>query len=191
LYSIHPGFKTFQSLVISLDQSKANNQIPWRENNKSMSKIMKLVAVLIVCLALVQANDQALKCFKTGVDAVQFELARYQKVLTTAANSPCTKREFQAFQTCFTYYGPKTQVLKKMEKHEDPCPRIDDLSSCVGSCYAGQAKKNILSAYWKVETVYVRSIIHGYKKGNEEIAVKMEHCSSPFADTSKADYKIC
>ena len=181
--------------------------------------MMKLVlAVLIVCLGLVQANssqaqklkelqdlmakakDQALngppKCFQKPLEAVLFEQARYLKIVDESGSSSCSDQVFLRWTDCFSYIGPKTQELKKMSKYGDPCPRIDVLNSCIGNCYTEQATKKILSAYWKVETVYVRfdSVTWGKKiSGNEEIADKMEACSSPLLGSriSKTDYPIC
>lgn len=195
---------------------------------------MKLVAVLIVCLGLAQANevlqaaqhildrakkaqdllaqdpeaqgilakakDQALngtpKCFEKAVEAVLFEQAQYQKLLLSSGDSTCSDQVFLRWLNCFTFNGPKTQELKKMSKNGDPCPRIDVLNSCIGNCYTEQATKKILSAYWKLETVWVRfdSTTWGTKiPGNEEIADKMEACSSPLLGSgiSKTDYPIC
>ena len=131
---------------------------------------MKLVVVLIVCLGLAQANelqillakakDQALngapKCFQKPLEAVLFEQARYQKIVLESGDSTCSDRVFLRWINCFTFNGPKTQELKKMSKYGDPCPRIDVLNSCIGNCYTEQATKKILSAYWRLETVYVR-----------------------------------
>jgi hypothetical protein len=181
--------------------------------------MMKLVlAVLIVCLGLVQANssqaqklkelqdlmakakDQALngppKCFQKPLEAVLFEQARYLKIVDESGSSSCSDQVFLRWTDCFSYIGPKTQELKKMSKYGDPCPRIDVLNSCIGNCYTEQATKKILSAYWKVETVYVRfdSVTWGKKiSGNEEIADKMEACSSPLLGSgmSKTEYPIC
>jgi len=57
-------------------------------------------------------------------------------------------------------------------------------------------QKKILSAYWKLETVWVRfdSTTWGIKiPGNKEIADKMEACSSPLLGSgiSKTDYPFC
>jgi len=163
---------------------------------------MKLVAVLIVCLGLAQAKaqDQALngapKCFQGPLDAVLFEQAQYKKVLLSSGDSTCSDGAFLRWLDCFKFNGPKTQELKKMSKNGDPCPRIDVLNSCIGNCYTEQATKNILSAYWRLETVYVRfdSVTYGTPiPGNKEIADKMEACSSPLlgSRTSKTDYPIC
>ena len=171
---------------------------------------MKLVAVLIVCLGLAQANelqillakakDQALngapKCFQKPLEAVLFEQAQYQKVLFSSGDSTCSDRAFLRWLNCFSYNGPKAQELKKMSKYGDPCPRIDVLNSCIGNCYTEQATKKILSAYWRLETVYVRfdSVTYGTPiPGNKEIADKMEACSSPLLGSriSKTDYPIC
>ena len=181
--------------------------------------MMKLVlAVLIVCLGLVQANssqaqklkelqdlmakakDQSLngppKCFQKPLEAVLFEQARYLKIVDESGSSSCSDQVFLRWTDCFSYIGPKTQELKKMSKYGDPCPRIDVLNSCIGNCYTEQATKKILSAYWKVETVYVRfdSVPFGTPiPGNKEIADKMEACSSPLLGSriSKTDYPIC
>ena len=171
---------------------------------------MKLVVVLIVCLGLAQANelqillakakDQALngapKCFQKPLEAVLFEQARYQKIVLESGDSTCSDRVFLRWINCFTFNGPKTQELKKMSKYGDPCPRIDFLNSCIGNCYTEQATKKLLSAYWRLETVYVRfdSVTYGTPiPGNKEIADKMEACSSPLLGSgiSKTDYPIC
>ena len=171
---------------------------------------MKLVVVLIVCLGLAQANelqillakakDQALhgapKCFQKPLEAVLFEQARYQKIVLESGDSTCSDRVFLRWINCFTFNGPKTQELKKMSKNGDPCPRIDVLNSCIGNCYTEQATKKLLSAYWRLETVYVRfdSVTYGTPiPGNKEIADKMEACSSPLLGSriSKTDYPIC
>jgi len=173
-------------------------------------QIMKLVAVLIVCLGLAQANelqillakakDQALngapKCFQKPLEAVLFEQARYQKILLESGDSTCSDRVFLRWINCFKFNGPKTQELKKMSKNGDPCPRINILNSCIGNCYTEQVTKKILSAYWRLETVYVRfdSVTYGTPiPGNKEIADKMEACSSPLLGSriSKTDYPIC
>jgi len=181
--------------------------------------MMKLVlAVLIVCLGLVQANssqaqklkelqdlmakakDQALngppKCFQKPLEAVLFEQAQYKKVLFSSGDSTCSDRAFLRWLNCFSYNGPKAQELKKMSKYGDPCPRIDVLNSCIGNCYTEQATKKLLSAYWRLETVYVRfdSVTYGTPiPGNKEIADKMEACSSPLLGSgiSKTEYPIC
>jgi len=171
---------------------------------------MKLVVVLIVCLGLAQANelqillakakDQALngapKCFQKPLEAVLFEQARYQKIVLESGDSTCSDRVFLRWINCFTFNGPKTQELKKMSKYGDPCPRIDVLNSCIGNCYTEQATKKLLSAYWRLETVYVRfdSVTYGTPiPGNKEIADKMEACSSPLLGSgiSKTEYPIC
>ena len=171
---------------------------------------MKLVVVLIVCLGLAQANelqillakakDQALngapKCFQKPLEAVLFEQARYQKLLLESGDSTCSDRVFLRWIDCFKFNSPKTQELKKMSKYGDPCPRIDILNSCIGNCYTERATKKILSAYWRLETVYVRfdSVTYGTPiPGNKEIADKMEACSSPLLGSriSKTDYPIC
>ena len=171
---------------------------------------MKLVVVLIVCLGLAQANelqillakakDQALngapKCFQKPLEAVLFEQARYQKIVLESGDSTCSDRVFLRWINCFTFNGPKTQELKKMSKNGDPCSRIDVLNSCIGNCYTEQATKKLLSAYWRLETVYVRfdSVTYGTPiPGNKEIADKMEACSSPLLGSgiSKTDYPIC
>ena len=181
--------------------------------------MMKLVlAVLIVCLGLVQANssqaqklkelqdlmakakDQALngppKCFQKPLEAVLFEQARYLKIVDESGSSSCSDQVFLRWTDCFSYIGPKTQELKKMSKYGDPCPRIDVLNSCIGNCYTEQATKKLLSAYWRLETVYVRfdSVTYGTPiPGNKEIADKMEACSSPLLGSgiSKTEYPIC
>ena len=171
---------------------------------------MKLVVVLIVCLGLAQANelqillakakDQALngapKCFQKPLEAVLFEQARYQKIVLESGDSTCSDRVFLRWINCFTFNGPKTQELKKMSKNGDPCSRIDVLNSCIGNCYTEQATKKLLSAYWRLETVYVRfdSVTYGTPiPGNKEIADKMEACSSPLLGSgiSKTEYPIC
>ena len=171
---------------------------------------MKLVVVLIVCLGMAQANelqillakakDQALhgapKCFQKPLEAVLFEQARYQKIVLESGDSTCSDRVFLRWINCFTFNGPKTQELKKMSKNGDPCPRIDVLNSCIGNCYTKQATKKLLSAYWRLETVYVRfdSVTYGTPiSGNKEIADKMEACSSPLLGSgiSKTEYPIC
>ena len=171
---------------------------------------MKLVVVLIVCLGLAQANelqillakakDQALngapKCFQKPLEAVLFEQARYQKIVLESGDSTCSDRVFLRWINCFTFNGPKTQELKKMSKNGDPCSRIGVLNSCIGNCYTEQATKKLLSAYWRLETVYVRfdSVTYGTPiPGNKEIADKMEACSSALlgSRTSKTDYPIC
>jgi len=171
---------------------------------------MKLVVVLIVCLGMAQANelqillakakDQALngapKCFQKPLEAVLFEQARYQKIVLESGDSTCSDRVFLRWINCFTFNGPKTQELKKISKNGDPCPRIDVLNSCIGNCYTEQATKKLLSAYWRLETVYVRfdSVTYGTPiPGNKEIADKMEACSSPLLGSgiSKTEYPIC
>ena len=173
-------------------------------------QIMKLVEVLIVCLGLAQANElqdllakakyQALngapKCFQKPLEAVQFEQARYQKIVLESGDSTCSDQVFLRWINCFKFNGPKIQELKKMSKNGDPCPRIDVLNSCIGNCYTEQVTEKILSAEWRLETVYVRfdSVPFGTPiPGNKEIADKMEACSSPLLGSriSKTDYPIC
>ena len=149
---------------------------------------------------MANTKDQALngppKCFQKPLEAVLFEQAQYQKVLFSSGDSTCSDRAFLRWLNCFSHNSPKTQELKKMSKYGNPCPRIDVLNSCIGNCYTEQATKKILSAYWKLETVWVRfdSTTWGKKDaGNEEIADKMEACSSPLLGSgiSKTEYPIC
>ena len=149
---------------------------------------------------MAKAKDQALngppKCFQKPLEAVLFEQARYQKLLLESGDSTCSDRVFLRWINCFKFNGPKTQELKKMSKYGDPCPRIDVLNSCIGNCYTEQATKKLLSAYWRLETVYVRfdSVTYGTPiPGNKEIADKMEACSSPLLGSgiSKTEYPIC
>jgi len=109
---------------------------------------------------LAQAEDQALngapKCFQKPLEAVLFEHARYDKLLFSSGDSTCSDRVFLRWIDCFKFNGPKTQEIKKMSKNGDPCSRIKVLNSCIGNCYNKQTTKKILSAYWKVETVWVR-----------------------------------
>ena len=149
---------------------------------------------------MAKAKDQALngppKCFQKPLEAVLFEQAQYKKVLFSSGDSTCSDRAFLRWLNCFSYNSPKAQELKKMSKYGDPCPRIDVLNSCIGNCYTEQATKKILSAFWKLETVWVRfdSTTWGKKDaGNEEIADKMEACSSPLLGSgiSKTEYPIC
>jgi len=156
---------------------------------------MKLVVVLIVCLGLAQALNGSPICFQKPLEAVLFEQAQYQKVLLSSGDSTCSDRA-SLWLDCIKFNDPKTQELKKMSKNGDPCPRLDFLNSCIGNCYTEQATKKILSAYWKLETVWVRfdSTTWGIKiPGNKEIADKMEACSSPLLGSgiSKTDYPFC
>ena len=148
---------------------------------------------------MAKAKDQALngppKCFQKPLEAVLFEQAQYQKVLLSSGDSTCSDRAFLRWLNCFSAHS-RTQELKKMSKYGDPCPRIDVLNSCIGNCYTEQATKKLLSAYWRLETVYVRfdSVTYGTPiPGNKEIADKMEACSSPLLGPgiSKTEYPIC
>ena len=193
-------------LTVCLGMAQANEVLQAAQNNLNQHNYKKVQDLLAhsgkaqeIQDRMAKAKDQALngppKCFQKPLEAVLFEQAQYQKVLLSSGDSTCSDRAFLRWLNCFSAHS-RTQELKKMSKYGDPCPRIEVLNSCIGNCYTEQATKKILSAYWKQETVWVRFDTTTWGKkdaGNEEIADKMEACSSPLLGSgiSKTEYPIC